>query len=1031
MSVGAASGAEGSVAAFTVLLHAASDFEVRVDYATEDGTAIAGEDFDAASGTLTFAPGGKTRTVSVSLTDDVVDEPDETFSIALSSPVDAAVGTASAEGTITDNDDPPSFSVADGAGVEGGSAEFGVTLAGSGSRPATVSYATSDGTAIAVDDYEAASGTLTFAPGESSRTLSVVLVDDAIDEPAETFGVTLSSASNATIDTAAAAGTIADNDGAPQLSIAGARGGEGDVLDFAVTLAGSSDRAATVSYATSDGTAVAGEDYEAVSGALTFAPGESARTLPVALLDDSVHESAETFTVTLSSARNAEVAVDRAVGRIADDDDLPSLSVAGGSGREGAVAEFVVTLTGPSGDSATVDYATADGTAVAGEDYVAASGTLTFAPGGAAARVPVTLVADGTDEPDETFLLRLRSPTNATLSVGDGTGTIVDADDLPALSVAGGEGVEGGRVEFAVTLAGSTGRRVSVAYATADGSALSGIDYGPVRGVLTFAPGETRRTVPVELVNDAADEPEEHFSLELSSPANATLAVRAAAASIIDDDRAHKAATKGRALLFESTTRAGRQGFVRIVNHSAAPGEFLVEGFDDSGMRVGPLTLTIGAGAARHFNSDDFESGNVDKGIPVGVGPPGVGSWRLEFSSELDLEVLSYARTADGFVTSLHDTAPATAGVHRAVFMNPGGNVDQVGRLRLINPGAEDALVTITGTDDAGGVSAEVVVDLPAGAAREWTAADLESGVDAQGALGDGDGKWRLRLSSDRPVVAMSLIESPAHNLTNLSTLPRTAGRAAGSHAVPLFLSASDPQGRQGFVRVANRSAQALDVRVEAFDGTDWEYEPVALAVGAGEVASFNSDDLELGNPDKGLTGGTGAGDGDWWLELSSGGDDGDLGVWAYVRTADGFLTSMHDVAPEADGAHRVVFFNPARNVDQVSVLWLVNPGDAHAQVTITGVDDDAASPGTAVRTTVAAGSSRRLSSADLESGDAEAIDSGALGDGEGKWRLSVESDRPIRVMSLLENPTGHLTNLSTAPGRGAGKDEATGDPPE
>ena len=234
--------------------------------------------------------------------------------------------------------------------------------------------------------------------------------------------------------------------------------------------------------------------------------------------------------------------------------------------------------------------------------------------------------------------------------------------------------------------------------------------------------------------------------------------------------------------------------------------------------------------------------------------------------------MLSYARTADGFVSSLHDLAPATAGVHRAVFLNPGGNVDQVSRLRLVNPGEEDAMVTITGTDDAGGMSAEVIVDLPAGAAREWTAAELESGVAANGALGDGDGKWRLRISSDRPVVAMSLIESPTHHLTNLSTLPHVPGREAGSHAVPLFPSALDAKGRQGFVRVANRSGEPRDVRVEAFDRTDWEYDPVTLPVGAGEVASFNSDDLELGNADKGLTGSTGAGDGDWWLELSSDG---------------------------------------------------------------------------------------------------------------------------------------------------------------
>ena len=109
MSVGAASGVEGSTAGFAVILDAASDFEIEVDYATSDGTAVAGEDYEAASGTLTFAPGEKARTVPVSLSDDVEDEPAETFSLALSMPVDATVAVGVATGTIVDNDVRPRF----------------------------------------------------------------------------------------------------------------------------------------------------------------------------------------------------------------------------------------------------------------------------------------------------------------------------------------------------------------------------------------------------------------------------------------------------------------------------------------------------------------------------------------------------------------------------------------------------------------------------------------------------------------------------------------------------------------------------------------------------------------------------------------------------------------------------------------------------------------------------------------------------------------------------------------------------------
>ena len=110
--------------------------------------------------------------------------------------------------------------------------------------------------------------------------------------------------------------------------------------------------------------------------------------------------------------------------------------------------------------------------------------------------------------------------------------------------------------------------------------------------------------------------------------------------------------------------------------------------------------------------------------------------------------------------------------------------------------------------------------------------------------------------------------------------------------------------------RVVNRGGQAGEVRIEAFDDTDREYDVVTLAVGAGEAAHFNSDDLEDGNADKGPTGSTGAGTGAWRLELTSALD---IEVLSYVRTADGFLTAMHDVVPRDGTRYRVAVLNPGR----------------------------------------------------------------------------------------------------------------------
>ena len=461
-----------------------------------------------------------------------------------------------------------------------------------------------------------------------------------------------------------------------------------------------------------------------------------------------------------------------------------------------------------------------------------------------------------------------------------------------------------------------------------------------------------------------------------------------------------------------SAAHPTRQGFVRVINRSDEGGEVSIVANDGQGRRHGPVTLTVGANETVHFNSDDLEVGNPGKGLSAGTGP-GDGHWRLELDSDLELDVLSYMRTAEGFLTAIHDVAPVEGNRYEIATFNPGSNQAQVSSLRLLNPGTQDAEVTITGVDDAGASPGTAVrVEVAAGASVTLTASDLESGAGLDGALGDGSGKWRLRLEPTQPIVAMSLLSSPTGHLTNLSTVPVAVG---GGYRLPLFPSASDALGRQGFMRLRNRSDRAGLVRVEAYDATDTFHKAVVyLSIGAGETQHFNSDDLELGDEFKGLIGSAGPTMGDWALSVSSGLD---IEVLSYIRTADGFLTSMHDLVPRVDGVGAVAMFNPGSNSAQVSSLRLFNPGSTEAEVRITGTDDDGVSPGTAVTLTVPGRASRTISAAELESG-APGL-SGALGDGRGKWRLRVEHDAEVDVMHLLSSPTGHLTNLSTAPDLG------------
>ena len=464
--------------------------------------------------------------------------------------------------------------------------------------------------------------------------------------------------------------------------------------------------------------------------------------------------------------------------------------------------------------------------------------------------------------------------------------------------------------------------------------------------------------------------------------------------------------------LFPAASDAALQGFVRVINHSGDAGEVQVDAIDDTGTSYGPLTLSIDGHQTVHFNSDDLEAGNAGKGLTGSTGV-GEGDWRLTLSSDLDLEVLSYIRTTDGFLTAMHDLAPEAEGVHRIAIFNPGSNTSQVSRLRLLNTGETEAQVTIAGTDDRGMSPGDAVeVTVAAGASRTLTAAELESGgTGMTGALGDGAGKWRLAITSDQPIHALSLLSSPTGHLTNLSTAP--SNEVDGVHEVALFPSASDASGRQGFVRVINPGEETAEITITAHDETDWAYDPLTLPLAGGHVAHFNSNDLEQGNAGKGLTGSTGAGEGDWRLALSS---DADIEVLAYIRTTDGFLTAMHDVAPVSDRRHCVPIFNPGSNTSQVSRLRLANGGDTAAEVTIAGVDDRGLSPGADIQLTLPAGATQTYTAQELESG-AERF-TGALGDGTGKWRLEVTADQPIRVLSLLSSPTGHLTNLSTASGR-------------
>ena len=508
-------GNAGSVnATFTVALSSAHTQTVTVNYAVGGGTATAGQDFTAVSGTLTFAPGVVSQPISVPVLGDLLDEPSETFFVNLSGATQATIADGQGLGTITDDDAAPTLSINDVTVTEGNAgsvnAVFTVSLSAASSQSVSVNYATANGTAAAGQDYTAvAVTTLTFAPGQTSQTIAVAVLGDLVAEANETFFVNLTTPVNATISDAQGVGTIANDEGV-SLSISDVTVAETNAAGvnavFTVSLSTTSSQTVSVTFATANNTAVAPADYSArTATVLSFSPGSSSATITVAIAGDTRDENNETFFVNLTSPVNATIADSQGVGTITDNDPTPSLSINNVTVTEGnsgsANAGFTVTLSAASDLPVSVNYATANSSAVAGQDYTAVSGTLSFAAGTTTQTLNVPVTGDVLDEPNETFAVNLTVPVNATIADSQGVATINDNEGMPSLTINNVTVTEtdtgSTNAIFTVSLSPLSSSTVTVNYAMSGGNATAGQDYTATSGTLTFASGVAAQTISV------------------------------------------------------------------------------------------------------------------------------------------------------------------------------------------------------------------------------------------------------------------------------------------------------------------------------------------------------------------------------------------------------------------------------------------------------------------------------------------------------------------------------------------------------
>ena len=437
---------------------------------------------------------------------------------------------------------PPAVSIsADAATVEEGTpARFTVTRSRATANPLTVTVGVTErGSFIA----GAPPTQVTIAARARNATLLVATDDDSIDEPDGAVTATLAAGAGYGLGgSASATVTIADNDAAPEFTVADVRAVESaGQLEFTVELSAVSGWQVTVAYATAGRTATEDEDYTATSGMLTFATGQPlAQTIAVAVTDDTLDETDETFALLLSGARQATLAGGAAtlaaMGTIEDDDE-PAVSIAAAAATvaEGNAARFTVTRHGITAEPLTVAVAvTETGSVIAGE----VAGEVTIAANARTATLLVATEDDATDEPDGTVTAAVMAGAGYVTVVPEtATVTVADDDAAPELTIADVRAVEStGEIVFTVRMAAASGHRVTVTCTSEDGTARAEEDYGPEDGALTLAPGQTSGTIRVALLDDMVDEADETFTMVLTDAVNARLVDRIAVGTIEDDD---------------------------------------------------------------------------------------------------------------------------------------------------------------------------------------------------------------------------------------------------------------------------------------------------------------------------------------------------------------------------------------------------------------------------------------------------------------------------------------------------------------
>ncbi len=550
-------------AVFEIRLSQPSTEAITLDYQTRDGTALAGSDYTAAIGSVTFAAGETVKTVTVDITGDILVEGSEQFSLVVApTAADAdqlAVDFAGGVATILDDDasgSVPTLSVTGADVLEGSSNNDNfVTFTATLSEPALSSisfaYRANSGTSDEDADFDSVGTVVTIAAGQTTVQFSVRTVADNAIETDESLQLDIFNVQGAVLSNGepitTVQGVILDDDGSGQKRVAfvnnvtlleGDSGAKQAV--FEIRLSDPASEAITLTYQTRDGTALAGSDYTATTGTVTFAAGQTVASVAVDVSGDTAIEGSEKFSLVVApiAAHADQLAVDFAggVATIMDDDasaTAPSLTVTGGETVEGTSGNdnfipYTATLSEPSLSPVTFIYRALSGLADEGADYDINGTTVTIPAGQTSAQFFIRTAAENTVEADENIQVEVFNVLGAELANGEERMTVQSVlldDDGSGLKrsvtiqdttiLEGDSGIK--QAVFEIRLSEPSGETIIFDYTTVEGTATSNGDFRGASGQVTFAAGQTIASVAVDVFGDTASEQMESFQLVLTT----------------------------------------------------------------------------------------------------------------------------------------------------------------------------------------------------------------------------------------------------------------------------------------------------------------------------------------------------------------------------------------------------------------------------------------------------------------------------------------------------------------------------------